>query len=295
MQKLAKHRFFYRQIWIRRVVQVFFFALIALISINHTLAETGKGISFLSNASLHAVCPFGGVVTIYQYATSGTFVQKIHESAFILMILGFLLAVLFGPVFCGWICPFGTLQEWIASLGRKIFKRRRFNHFIPQKIDRILRYTRYIVLIWVIYVTAATGTLIFSSYDPYFALFNFWTGEVAIAGLVILGITLLASLFIERPWCKYACPYGAVLGLSNLIRIFRIQRISSTCRMDGACDITCPMNINVSAKDTVYDHQCISCLECTSEARCPVAGTVTFTSKSNKSLSKNADLAKGAK
>src|SRR5512133_1662858 len=123
MAGISKIRFFRNKIWIRRFVQIFFFGLIALISINHTLVETGNGIPFLSSASLHALCPFGGVVTIYQYMTEGTFVQKIHESAFILMILGFLLAVLFGPVFCGWICPFGTFQEWIASLGRKILKR----------------------------------------------------------------------------------------------------------------------------------------------------------------------------
>ena len=134
-----------RSIWIRKVVQVFFFGLIALISVNHTLAESGKGIPLLSSASLHALCPFGGVVTIYQYATAGTFVQKIHESAFILMIIGFLLAILFGPVFCGWVCPLGTIQEWVSRFGRKHFKRR-FNHFIPARLDSILRYTRYLVL-----------------------------------------------------------------------------------------------------------------------------------------------------
>jgi polyferredoxin len=89
-------------------------------------------------------------------------------------------------------------------------------------------------------------------------------------------VTLLASLFVERPWCKYACPYGAVLGLTNLFRVFGIRREASTCKLDGACDITCPMNINVSSKTVVRDHQCISCLECTSEAHCPVAATVTF-------------------
>jgi len=81
------HKFTRRRIWLRTIVQIFFFALIALISVNHTLAESGKGIPFLSSASLHSLCPFGGVVTIYQYATTGTFVQKIHESAFILMII----------------------------------------------------------------------------------------------------------------------------------------------------------------------------------------------------------------
>ena len=275
-KSLFKSAFFRKTIWIRRVVQFLFFALIALISVNRTLVEAGGGIDFLSSASLHALCPFGGVVTIYQYATTGTFVQKIHESSFVLMIIVFLSAVLFGPVFCGWVCPLGTVQEWFAGIGRKIFKKRRYNHFIPVKIDRVLRYLRYLVLAWVIYMTAVSGTLIFESVDPYFALFNFWSGEVAIGGLIVLGVTLAASLFIERPWCKYACPYGAVLGITNLFRVFSIRRTASTCNMDHVCDIVCPMNIEVSSKTIVRDHQCISCLECTSEAHCPVAGTVTF-------------------
>ncbi len=271
-----KSAFFRKNIWIRRVVQVFFFALIALISINHTLVESGQGIPLLSSASLHAICPFGGVETLYKFITTGTFVQKVHEASFVLMIIMFLTAILFGPVFCGWVCPLGTIQEWVAGLGKKIFKKRRYNHFIPAKLDRVLRYLRYGVLGWVVYMTAVSGTLIFETVDPYYALFNFWSSEVAIGGLIVLGVVLLASLFVERPWCKYACPYGAVLGITNLFRVFSIRREASTCKLDGACDITCPMNINVSSKSVVRDHQCISCLECTSEAKCPVAGTVTF-------------------
>jgi polyferredoxin len=266
-----------RTIWIRRVVQWFFFLLIALISVNHTLAESGAAIPFLSSASLHAVCPFGGVETLYIFATSGLYVKKIHDSALVLMGIGLVLAVLFGPVFCGWVCPLGTVQEWVGKLGRKIFKRR-YNHFVPAKVDKILRYTRYIILIWVLYVTAMSGTLIFEAYDPYFALFNFWSTEVALTALLILSSTLVFSVFVERPWCKYACPYGAVLGLTNLFRVFSIKRAESTCKADGACSIMCPMNIEVDSVKTVRDHQCISCLECTSEAICPVARTVVFTS-----------------
>jgi len=275
MKLFGKRLFRPRSIWIRRVVQIFFFALIALISINHTLVEAGGGIPLLAGASLHSLCPFGGVVTIYQYATVGTFVQKIHESAFVLMVIGFVLAILFGPVFCGWVCPLGTIQEWVAKWGRKLFKRR-YNHFVPARLDKVLRYARYLVLAWVVYVTATSGTLIFADYDPYFALFNFWSGEVAWGALVILGLTLGLSLFVERPWCKYACPYGAVLGISNLFRVFQIRRAESTCKADGACSIMCPMNIPVDSVKTVRDHQCISCLECTSEAICPVAKTVVF-------------------
>lgn len=265
-----------RSIWVRRVVQWFFFILVALIAVNHTLAESGMEIPFLASASLHAVCPFGGVETLYTFLASGLFVQKIHASSLVLMGLSLILAILFGPVFCGWVCPLGTVQEWAGKLGYKVFKRR-YNHFVPAKLDKVLRYARYGILVWVLYVTATSGSLLFEAYDPYFALFNFWSTEVAPTALLVLGVTLLLSVFVERPWCKYACPYGAVLGITNLFRVFSIKRAESTCKADGACSIMCPMNIPVDSVNVVRDHQCISCLECTSEAICPVARTVVLT------------------
>ena len=263
---------------IRRVVQILFFVLIAGIAVNHTLEESGRGIPVVASASLHAVCPFGGVVSIYQYATQSTFTKKVHQSSFILMIIVFSLTVVFGPVFCGWICPMGSVQEWLAGLGRKLFKRK-YNAIIPYSADRWLRYLRYVVLAWVIFVTARSGQLIFADYDPYFALFNFWTGEVAISGFVVLGVVLILSLFVERPFCKYACPYGAVLGVFNLFRIFKVKRNSSTCIDCKKCDKACPMNIPVSSKGVVRDHQCISCMKCTSEQACPVVHTVELTTE----------------
>jgi len=258
---------------IRLWVQVIIFAVILVIAVNHSLEEAGKAIPWLSTASLHAVCPFGGVVSVYQVLVSGTFVKKVHESSFILMWIVFGLALLAGPVFCGWICPFGAFQEWTGKIGKMLFKKR-FNRFIPYRFDKWMRYLRYVVLAWVIYMTAVTGQLIFADYDPYFALFNFWTGEVAITGFIILGITILLSLFVERPFCKYACPYGAVLGIFNLFRIFGIRRNKNTCINCKACDKNCPMNIPLSAAGRERDHQCISCMKCTSEQACPVENTM---------------------
>ncbi|PKM88837.1 MAG: ferredoxin [Firmicutes bacterium HGW-Firmicutes-12] len=263
---------------IRLVVQIFIFALIALITLSKTLEETGIIIPFLSTASLHALCPFGGVVSLYQYITTGTLVQKVHESSLVLMYIVILLTLAFGGVFCGWVCPLGSIQEWIGKIGRKIFKRK-YNNFVPAGIDKYLRYLRYGVLAWVIYATAVTGKLIFVDVDPYFALFNFWSSEVAVAALVILGLTLVGAIFVERPWCKYFCPYGAFLGLGNLIRVFKIRRNNSTCISCKACDRECPMNIKVSESKVVLNHQCITCLECTSELACPVDNTVNLSVK----------------
>ncbi len=260
---------------IRTISQIFFFILVLIIALGKWLSELGIVISLIPDASLHAVCPFGGVVTIYEFVTSGTFIQKIHSSSFVLMGLGFVVALLFGALFCGYICPFGTFQEWIGKLGRKMFPKR-FNKFVPEKLDKILRYLRYAVLIIVVYQTATTALLVFQNIDPYYALFNFFTNEVAISAYIVLGAVIIASFFIERPWCKYLCPYGALLGVFNTFRIFKLRRNSSTCISCEKCDTACPMNIEVSRKETIRSHQCISCHRCTSESACPVENTVTI-------------------
>lgn len=264
--------------WIRSAVQTFFFMLVAMIALGHILEEAGIDIPLIPEASLHAICPFGGVVSIYKFMTVGTFVQKIHESSFVLMAIAIILSILFGPVICGWVCPFGTFQEWVGKIGRKMFKKR-YNHFIPPYVDRYLKYARYVVLASVIYLTATSAKLMFQEYDPYYALFNFWSSEVSVISLVILGITIILSLLVERPWCKYACPYGAVLGIFNLFRIFKIRRNAPTCINCKACDKACPMNIKVSTGKAILDHQCISCLKCTSESSCPIDDTVEFSTK----------------
>jgi polyferredoxin len=263
---------------LRFSIQLGFFILVALVVTAHSAVEMGLSIPFIEGASLHAICPFGGVVTLYELIAEGSFVQKIHQSSLILALLVLVTSLLFGPVFCGWICPFGTFQEWTANIGRKIFGRR-YGKIIPSRLDSVLRYLRYLVLLYVIIATAVSAKLIFSSYDPYYALFNFWTGEVALTAFIALGVVLLLSLVTERPFCKYACPYGALLGLTNRFRLFSIKRRSQTCIDCGACDRACPMGIEISTADTVSDHQCISCLRCTSEYACPVDQTVVVKTK----------------
>ncbi|GAA0720384.1 hypothetical protein GCM10008905_09500 [Clostridium malenominatum] len=260
---------------IRLITQIILFIVVLLITINHTLAEKGGGFSFIPSASLHAICPFGGVESIYRFITVGSLLQKIHESSFVLMFIGLVVAAFFGAVFCGWLCPFGSIQEWIGKIGRKLLGRK-YNSFIPYKYDKYLRYLRYLALAWVIYITAVTGKLAFSDIDPYSALFHLWTDEVALGGIIILIIVLIDSLFIERPWCKYLCPYGAILGITNKFRIFKIRRHENTCISCNACNKSCPMNINVASSSIIKEHQCIACMKCTSEESCPVKNTVEF-------------------
>jgi polyferredoxin len=220
-------------------IQILFFGIIASVALGQWLEGQGMAVSWLSTACFHAICPFGGVVSIYQLATSGGFVQKVDQSAFILMYIAFALAVIIGPAFCGWICPFGSFQEWLAKLGRKLFGRR-FNNFTPSRVDHYLRFFRYAVLILVVYATAVSARLVFADYDPYHALFKFWSSEVGPASLVVLGVVIVLAMFVERPFCKYACPYGALLGLFNYFRVFQLRRSEAKCIDCKACDRSCP-------------------------------------------------------
>ncbi|WP_066497484.1 4Fe-4S binding protein [Abyssisolibacter fermentans] len=260
---------------LRLISQIFFFAVVAFIALNHYLSEIGKEIPFISSASLHAICPFGGVETFIALIKFDVMVKKIHLSSIVMTSIIMILAILFGPVVCSYMCPLGSIQEWLGKLGKKIFKNK-YNNIMPKKIDRVLRYMRYFVLIFTVYLTTESLKLVFLEVDPYYALFNFWSSEATIGGIIVLVVTLLLSLIIERPWCKYVCPFGALIGLSNFISIFKIKRNKSTCIGCKKCDKVCPMNIEVSKKEVIKDHQCIRCGECTSDNTCPIEETVEF-------------------
>lgn len=260
----------------RAVVQWAMFLLVAGLALVKYLKEQGVVIPF-PEISLHAVCPFGGVVTLYEWIATGGLVPKLHTSALVLMFLGLAVAFVFGPLFCGWFCPLGTWQEWMGKLGRKLLGKR-YNTLIPPKADRWLRLLRYAVLVVVVWLTASTVKLVFADVDPYYALFNFYTGEVAWTALAVLGAVTVLSLFVERPWCRYLCPYGALLGLFNKVRLFPIRRRESSCIHCGLCDKACPVGIEVSKGEAVRDTRCITCHACVSGAACPVEDTVVISS-----------------
>ena len=257
----------------RSVIQLGVFAFVFLGTNVAVLAKRGVNLPFPS-FEVHGVCPFGGVETLYALVTGAGFVHKTQASAVILLLVVLTSTLLFGAVFCGWFCPFGTFQELIGKLGKHLFPKLR--NRVPHNVDHNLRFIRYGVLIFILVMTARVGKMVFESFDPYAALMNIFTDKVPLLALIVLGVITLLSLFIERPFCRYFCPFGALLGLIGMISLFRPRRNAVTCIGCRRCDRSCPMGIEISKKTAVRDQSCISCYRCMSGQACPRPDTIVL-------------------
>ena len=218
--------------------------------------------------SVHALCPLGGLENLWSWVAGKANIQKIFSGTMTLFFFMITFTLIFGRAFCGNICPFGALQEFIFKI-RKVFK---INFYIPKKIDGILRYLKYIILIFVTLMAWITASIWISPYDPYTAFAHIWTGKELFnempVGFIILIIILIASVFIDRFFCKYLCPAGALYGIISKISLTKIKHkgccCCSSCRL---CSKICPMNIDVSESDIIRSAECISCALCAAE--CP--------------------------
>ena len=145
------------------------------------------------------------------------------------------------------------------------------------RVDHVLRYGRYVVLVWAVGGAALTGVMVFREVDPWNALLSVAEFEISTAFVVLL-VVLGLSLFIDRPFCRYACPLGAVQGLIGMASPVAVQRDATACLGCQICNNACPMGIEVNQATRVTDTACIGCLECV--AACPsqdaLALTVTF-------------------
>ncbi len=264
---------------LRRITQFGFFAFIAFIAFRHVLVgEAGATVT----ASWEAYCPLGGLETLYKFVTTGgNFVSHTHLANVVVLAAALLTALLAINAFCGWVCPLGFIQDMIARFSAKVQKR-----FKPVRIavktlktraaflavvDRPLRLLKYAVLAWAVTGAAVTGVLVFRDYDPWAALLNLTELSLGF-GTAVLAVILIASLFVERPWCRYACPLGAAIGLVSLLSPVYLKREPAACKSCAICTKACPMGLPVDKAETIKSQDCIGCLECVGD--CPREGAL---------------------
>ena len=229
--------------------------------------------------------PISALISLNYWLQAGI-LNDIHPSGvFILLaIVGASLAV--KKAFCSWICPVGTLSEALWTLGRKVFGR---SFDPPRWVDWPLRSLKYLLLFF--FVDAILGmdvealrAFILSPYNRVadVKMYQFFADITPVAFWTIT-VLMLLSVVVRNFWCRYLCPYGALLGVVSWLSPLKITRTAATCVDCGLCTKACPSRIAVHTATRVGSDECTACMLCVQA--CPVKETLQMrTSKGNRAV-----------
>jgi polyferredoxin len=200
---------------------------------------------------------------------------RVHAAGFFLFAAFLLISWLLRKSFCSWLCPIGTLSEYLWKLGRFAFRR---NFTLPRWLDIPLRGLKYLLLAFFAYAVAGMSALAIKQFlvSPYglivdVRMLNFFRYLDGVAAFVVLAL-VVASLLVQNFWCRYLCPYGALLGLAALASPLRITRSESSCIDCAKCAKVCPSALPVDKLIQIRSAECTGCLECV--AACPAKDTL---------------------
>lgn len=161
-------------------------------------------------ADFEAYCPFGGFQALTSFLVNNSLACTMNEYQ-IFMGVGLLVGVLlFSKLFCSFICPIGTVTEWLAKLGEKF----KMIFTLRGVADRGLRILKYALLFITFYFTVGSSELFCKGYDPFYAAFTGFGHDVVLwMAVLALVLTIVGSIFIRQFWCKYLCPLGALTNI----------------------------------------------------------------------------------
>lgn len=233
---------------IRSLVQIIFFGLWMILLV---LLISGK------INTCHQFCPYSAVC--FGTMSLNGFIAYLPA-----VIIGLLIAVstiLIGRKFCGYICFLGTIQEWIYKLRKT---KKKYIQFIPYKWHRILIKLKYLVLLLTIIAAYFGFQYLYMQFCPIVNLAH--PQLIGIAGVTILLLIFVGGFFIERIWCRYLCPYAALMNIFEFLgkilkikrsKVFRNVKTSINC---FNCANYCPMHIDIGYNEEISDLNCIHCL-----------------------------------
>ena len=252
----------------RLIIQSLFLAVTILIGLRHILpGESSKGGAF------DVFCPFGGIETFWSYTTAGQTLKTTSPLNFSILLGVLGVSLLAGRAFCGWMCPVGSLQDFLANISNRLFKSNKKHsgrkqsslpYSISSQNDTWLRSLKYLVLAAILLASTFTIYPPLREICPARALFSFQLTTPLLWSVLLTFV--ITSMINRRFWCKYLCPLGAVLTPFSKIAPLRLVFNQDSCTNCQRCEAACPMDIP-DLTNNLRSAECIECLECQEACR----------------------------
>lgn len=264
---------------LRHAVQAAFLLLCAWIGVEFALfmracADPGRVAWAPHPPGAEGFLPISALLSLKYWILTGR-VCELHPAGLFIFVAILGIGLLFKKAFCSWLCPVGTLSEALGRLGRKLFGR---TFDLPKGLDLPLRAVKYLLLAFFLWTTWMMGELALRGflYSPFNAAADLrmylFFARISATAAGVLAVLALASMLVRQFWCRYLCPYGALLGLLSLASPLRITRNEATCTGCKACTRACPSRIQVHAARRVHSDECTGCYQCVDA--CPVKETL---------------------
>lgn len=213
-----------------------------------------------------------------KFAVETWTIPPVHAAGLFLLVAFLTMSLVMRKSFCSWLCPIGTISEWLWQGGEAMFGR---TFALPRWLDVPLRSLKYVLLGLFVYAIGKMSAEAIQAFltTPYgliadVKMLDFFR-KMGTTSAVVVGVLLLLSVPLRNPWCRYLCPYGAMVGLVALFSPTRIRRSPDACIDCAKCAKACPSLLPVDRLVTVKSAECTACLLCV--AACPAKGALQFT------------------